>query len=439
MLGCGAVRRSAVLGTSRAQRRRVRRRDGRIVATATGDRFARLWDAARRLLRTIDQRGFVADVAFSPDGRLLATAGPTARPASGTSRTGRLRRELRVTTVGSWTSPFSRRGRALATGEHGRHGASLERAERAIVVPLIGHRNAVRRPSTPTATWIVTGARTAPRAPGRPRTATQRRSWPATRGSPQRVFTSRRTVADGRRRRHGPLWDAGTEPDSACRPRGEGRRRACARARDRRRRGDREGVGRRSWSTPRTGELVLKGHRDVVTRWRSAPTDACSRLEPRPRPAPVGLPSGRLRCRAEAPLRLRRGRALQPRRPLARQRGARYGRALVPSPAAGTSVCSAGPSRCSPRRRSARTAADVLTTEKAGTAAEVALRHLWDSRRAAGARREPAGRARPFVHGRRARALLRLRLRQLVRLRRQRGEAGLQDVVCRRGRERPHE
>ena len=50
--------------------------DGRLLATASYDETARLWDPATgECLRTLTGHDrFVSDVAFSPDGRLLATS-----------------------------------------------------------------------------------------------------------------------------------------------------------------------------------------------------------------------------------------------------------------------------------------------------------------------------------------------------------------------------
>ena len=50
--------------------------DGRLLATASGDQTARLWDpATRECLHTLTgHHDRVRGAAFSPDGRLLATA-----------------------------------------------------------------------------------------------------------------------------------------------------------------------------------------------------------------------------------------------------------------------------------------------------------------------------------------------------------------------------
>jgi WD40 repeat protein len=91
--------------------------DGRLLATASDDRTARLWDLAtgQHVGTLTGHAGGVRDVAYSPDGRLLATASRDGTARVWDPAAGKHLRTLTGHTGTVWSVAFSPDGRLLAT------------------------------------------------------------------------------------------------------------------------------------------------------------------------------------------------------------------------------------------------------------------------------------------------------------------------------------
>jgi WD40 repeat protein len=91
--------------------------DGRLLATASTDRTARLWDPATGgcLHILADRMALVCDVAFSPDGRLLATGSTDASVKVWDPATGECLHTLAGHSEPVYSVAFSADGRILAT------------------------------------------------------------------------------------------------------------------------------------------------------------------------------------------------------------------------------------------------------------------------------------------------------------------------------------
>jgi WD40 repeat protein len=140
--------------------------DGRLLASAgdNADKTARIWRVdAGRALHVLRHRGPVVRVVFSPDGRLLATASGDEMGRLWSAETGKLRRALRGHTAFVRDISFRRDGRVLVTASDDGDARTWSPRTGATLQVLRGHFSAVRGARfSPDGRWIVTaGPRTA--------------------------------------------------------------------------------------------------------------------------------------------------------------------------------------------------------------------------------------------------------------------------------------
>jgi WD40 repeat protein len=134
--------------------------DGRKLATSgdNADRTARIWDVGGRELHVLRHRGPVVRVQFSPDGRMLATASGDEMVRLWRVDTGRLARTLRGHTAFVRDVAFRRDGRVLVSAADDGDARTWDvRTGRALHV-LRGHFSSVQSVAfSPDGRWIVTG------------------------------------------------------------------------------------------------------------------------------------------------------------------------------------------------------------------------------------------------------------------------------------------
>jgi WD40 repeat protein len=135
--------------------------DGRLLASGSYDRTARIWDAGTgKLLHVLRHRGYVLAERFSPDGRLLVTSSQDGAAYLWDVSSGQ-RELLLVGSAGATNeAAFSPDGSEIATASADRLGRIYYSQDGRLLAPLAGHRDAVTSVGfDPSGTKVVTGSK----------------------------------------------------------------------------------------------------------------------------------------------------------------------------------------------------------------------------------------------------------------------------------------
>jgi WD40 repeat protein len=134
--------------------------DGRLLASGSYDRTARIWDARTgRLRHVLQHQGYVLDESFSPDGRSLVTSSQDGAAYVWDVATGR-RELLLVDANGAVnTAAFSPDGSEIATASADRLGRLYLARNGRLLAPLAGHADSVTSIGfDPSGATVVTGS-----------------------------------------------------------------------------------------------------------------------------------------------------------------------------------------------------------------------------------------------------------------------------------------
>jgi WD40 repeat protein len=134
--------------------------DGRLLATGSRDRTARLWDARTgRLLHVLQHQGYVVAESFSRDGRSLVTSSEDGAAYVWNVATGQRELLLVGPTNQVNAAAFSPEGDRIATASSDRIARIYNAENGALIAPLAGHRESVTSVGfDPSGRTIVTGS-----------------------------------------------------------------------------------------------------------------------------------------------------------------------------------------------------------------------------------------------------------------------------------------
>lgn len=134
--------------------------DGRLLATGSSDKTARLWSAATgKLLHILPMRGQVLSERFSTDGRELVTASTDGTAAVWNIRTGERDLLLVGATGAAEDAGFSPDGKEIAVAFTDRTARIYSSQDGRLLAPLAGHRDAVTSVGfDPSDLHIITGS-----------------------------------------------------------------------------------------------------------------------------------------------------------------------------------------------------------------------------------------------------------------------------------------